>query len=205
MTPPILSLLRDGLDELRLDSGLAEPLGDYLALLEKWNRAYNLTAVRDIREMVPRHILDSLAVLPYLHGNSLLDVGTGPGLPGLVVALARPDWRCVLLDSNQKKTRFVTQAVLELGMTNVEVVTGRIEQYRPAQEFASVISRAYAELALFYRQTARLRAPSGRLVAMKGRLLPEELEAVRDVPLETVALRVPGLEAERHLVIFQMR
>lgn len=203
MTPRLLDHLRHGLRALHLDAGLAESLRDYLGLLEKWNRAYNLTAVRDIEEMVPRHVLDSLAVLPYLQGERVLDVGSGPGLPGLALALAQPEWAFVLLDSNSKKTRFITQAVAELGLQNVEVVTGRIEQYRPGQLFATVISRAYAELGLFYRQTLPLCAPNGRLVAMKGRLSPEELDAAKEWPLETVALQVPDLAAERHLVIFK--
>ncbi|MCC5858867.1 MAG: 16S rRNA (guanine(527)-N(7))-methyltransferase RsmG [Ectothiorhodospiraceae bacterium] len=181
---------------LRLD-----PFIDYLELLHRWNRAYNLSAVRDPVDMVPRHLLDSLSVLPYLLPDSLLDVGSGAGLPGIPLAIARPDLDVVLLDSNGKKTRFMTQAVLELGLNNVTVVHTRIQAYRPERKFATIISRAYSRLDEFAEQAARLLTPDGVLLAMKGRF-----DAVTEAPglspdvYEVIPLQVPGLEASRTLV-----
>lgn len=199
------SPLRDGLAAL----GLALPpatqasLLAYLRLLEKWNRAYNLTAVRDPRQMVVRHLLDSLAILPYVRGPRVLDIGTGPGLPGIPLALARPDWQLTLLDSNAKKTRFVTQAVAELGLKNVEVVTERLEKFRPAARFDTLVSRAYSAIADMLQAGGPLCAPGGRILAMKGVYPAEELAALPPgYRVETVeALKVPGLEAARHVVV----
>ncbi|MCP4702651.1 MAG: 16S rRNA (guanine(527)-N(7))-methyltransferase RsmG [Gammaproteobacteria bacterium] len=191
--------------QFELPGNLEGRLLDYLALLVKWNRVYNLSGVREAEEMIPRHLLDSLAVLPYVRGPRILDVGTGAGLPGLPLALARPDWHWVLLDSNAKKTRFVTQAVLELGMENVEVVRNRVESFHPHALFACIVSRAYAGLQRFYTQTARLCAPQGRILAMKGKLPKTEIMEMHALPaiLETAALQVPGLDAERHVVIIE--
>lgn len=199
--------LRDGLRAMHLE--LPEPtcvqLLDYVALLAKWNRAYNLTAVRDPRQMVTRHILDSLAVLPHLHGQSILDVGTGAGLPGIPLALASPERRFVLLDSNGKKTRFVTQAVAELRLKNVQVVRERVESYRPAQTFDTIIARAFSSVGALSEAAGPLCAPGGRLLAMKGIYPVAELEQLPAgyVVREAVRLEVPGLDAERHLVIME--
>lgn len=178
----------------------------YLYLLEKWNRAYNLTAVRDPEQMVPRHLLDSLVVRPYIVGPRVLDVGTGAGLPGIPLALALPDLHFTLLDSNAKKTRFVTQAVHALGLANVTVVQTRTEKFQPAEKFDTLIARAYASIPDMLAATRHLCAPGGRWLAMKGVFPQEELAAI---PAEFAAqarpLRVPGLEAARHVVIIEPR
>lgn len=176
-------------------------LGAYLALLERWNRAYNLTAVRDPEAMVIRHILDSLSILPWVEGPRVLDVGSGAGLPGIPLALARPDFTFCLLDSNGKRTRFMTQAINELSLANVQVVRSRVEDYRPEALFNSVVARAFATLAAMAADAGRLCAPGGRLLAMKG-VFPEEELAHLPVGYQVVdvyPLRVPRLAAERHL------
>lgn len=182
--------------------GLGERLLAYLALLHKWNRAYNLTAVRQPAQMVPRHLLDSLAVLPYVTGPRVLDVGSGPGLPGIPLALARPDWQVTLLDSNGKKTRFLRQAVLELELGNVTISEQRVEDYRPEEGFDSVISRAFAELGEFAALARPLCRSGGRLLAMKGPLVQDELRRLAQQPYTVTdhRLRLPELDAERHLV-----
>jgi 16S rRNA (guanine527-N7)-methyltransferase len=179
----------------------------YVRLLAKWNAAYNLTAVRDPQDMVTRHLLDSLAVLPYLAGPRVLDIGTGPGLPGIPLAVARPEYAFTLLDANAKKTRFVTQAVGELGLKNVEVVQARVESYRPAQNFDTLVSRAFASIADMLAASRHLCAPHGRILALKGVYPEEELAAVPAgfVVQEVAALQVPGLEAQRHVVILAPR
>lgn len=179
---------------------------DYLRLLAKWNSAYNLTAIRDPEDMVARHVLDSLVVLPYLAGPRVLDIGTGPGLPGIPLAVARPDLSFTLLDANAKKTRFVTQAIGELALKNVEVVQTRVENYRPAQKFDTLVSRAFASIADMLAGSRHLCAAHGRILAMKGVFPEEELAAVpAEFATEVVALQVPGLMAERHLVILTPR
>ncbi|MFP4683208.1 MAG: 16S rRNA (guanine(527)-N(7))-methyltransferase RsmG [Ectothiorhodospira sp.] len=194
--------LREGLKALDLDPALAPPLMAYLALLLRWNRVYNLTAVRDPLDMVDLHLLDSLSVLPRVTGPRVADVGTGAGLPGIPLALARPDWSVTLLDAVAKKVRFLRQAALELGLENVTPVHGRVETYRPHQGFDTVISRAFAASGTFVRQAGPLCAPGGRLLAMKGRDAdddPAALPAGWGVAV-THPLRVPGLSAARHLV-----
>ena len=187
---------------LDLDDDVLSKLAGFVALLEKWNRVYNLTAVRDPREMVTRHILDSLVVMPFLTRGRLLDVGTGAGLPGLPVAIADPGLSVTLLDASAKKLRFVRQAVADLGLDNVEVVQARMQEYQPAHSFDMVISRAVASLDDLCRQTAHLVRPGGRMLFMKG-TVPEqeidELQASRDT-LHIERLHIPGLEAERHLL-----
>lgn len=197
--------IADGLQQLgfALPPALPARLAAYLRLLEQWNRAYNLTAVREPAQMVPRHLLDSLSVLPWLRGASLLDVGSGAGLPGIPLALARPDLAVTLLDGNGKRSRFMTQAVLELGLDNVTVVQARVEDWHAPAPFACVISRAFAALAEFVEVAGRHCAADGHLLAMKGQLAADELAAVPAA--WSIAgvhrLTVPGLEGEqRHLV-----
>jgi 16S rRNA (guanine527-N7)-methyltransferase len=199
--------LTQGLDQLGLSlcDDVQESLLAYIALLGRWNRVYNLTAVRDAVEVVTRHLLDSLAAVPFVKGPWVIDVGTGAGLPGIPLALAYPQWSFVLLDSNAKKTRFVTQASAELRLANVRVVNARVEAYRPGFAFDTVICRAFGSLAETIAMTRHLYGREGRLVAMKGELPSDELARVpadfrvRDV----VVLQVPGLEAQRHIVCIE--
>lgn len=200
--------LHKGLQEM----GLALPpatearLLDYLRLLEKWNRAYNLTAVRDPQEMVGRHLLDSLTVLPYVKGPRVLDVGTGAGLPGIPLALALPELRFTLLDSNAKKTRFVTQAAHELSLANIAVVQARTEQFQPSERFDTVIARAFASIPDMLAATRHLCASGGRWLAMKGVFPQEELAGIpADYAAEVKSLKIPGLAAARHVVIIEPR
>ena len=188
--------------KLTLTPGQCASLLAYLQLLGKWNRVYNLTAVREPREMITRHLLDSLAVIPYIKGPRVLDVGTGAGLPGIPLAVASPELEFVLLDSVAKKTRFVVQAATELGLANVSIETQRVENYRPAALFDTVISRAFSSLAEFTVAAGSLCRPGGILVAMKGRYPQEELTAL---PVgyrlrDAARLIVPGLDEERHVI-----
>jgi len=187
---------------LELDPSVSAQLAAFVRLLEKWNRTYNLTAVRQPEAMVTRHILDSLAVLPFLRTGRLLDVGTGAGLPGLPLAIARPDLRVTLLDANAKKLRFVRQAAAELDLDNTEVVQARMQEYQPARAFDMVISRAVAGLDELYRQSHHLLAPGGRMLFMKGALPEAEMTALAPghETLHIERLCVPGLEAQRHLI-----
>ena len=175
---------------------------DYLALLHRWNKFYNLTAVRNSQQMVSNHLLDSLAVMPHLWPGRWLDVGCGAGLPGLVLAISKPEWHFSLVDSNSKKTSFVQQAIIELGIANAIVHCVRVEDWHPADIFDGIISRAFAELGGFIRSTRHLAAPHGRWAAMKG--APEQ--ELADVPTgcrveNVIPIQVPGLNAERSLVI----
>lgn len=196
--------LQRGIAELgiALDAEAQRKLLDYLALLHKWNKVYNLTAIRDQQQMVSHHLLDSLAVMPHLWTGRWLDVGCGAGLPGLVLAVAQPDWQFALLDSNSKKTGFVQQAVIELGLRNVSVYCERVEEWRTAERFDGIISRAFSELGEFLRSTRHLMAPHGHWAAMKG--APQrELAGVPEGCLveRVIPLQVPGLDAARSLVI----
>lgn len=196
--------IRGGLRRLDIAApeGAAPRLAAYVDLLAHWNRAYNLTAVRRPQDMVTRHILDSLSILPWLYGQRILDVGSGAGLPGIPLAVLRPDAEFTLLDSNGKRTRFMTQAVLELGLANTRVVQARVEAYRPGAPFDSVLSRAFASLAAFLAGAGRLCAPDGCLLAMKGALPEAELLELPEgyKVMGVHVLRVPDLDAERHLV-----
>lgn len=195
--------LQRGVTDLHLEVSetAQEKLLQYVQLLEKWNRVYNLTAVRDIAEMIPKHILDSLAVLPWVRAEKILDVGTGAGLPGLVWAVVQPSWQYVLVDSNAKKIRFVQQAAIELGLNNVTAKCARLENYHPEQLFDSIVSRAFAELRTFYDLTHQWCAPDGILLAMKGTYPQAELLTLENVAVSVQPLTVPQLDAQRHLVI----
>jgi 16S rRNA (guanine527-N7)-methyltransferase len=180
----------------------------YLALLTRWNLAFNLTAVRDPMAMVPRHLLDSLAILPWISQGPVLDIGTGPGLPGIPLALVNPDLDFTLLDSNGKKTRFVCQAIADLGITNVRVVQDRAETYRPARKFATIVARAVASLATLRAVAAHLAAEHGALLALKGRVQAHEMDELTaitaaDAPTAIAVhqLRVPFTEGERNLIV----
>ena len=199
--------LAQGLTQLGLDlpDAVQAKLLQFVALLAKWNRSYNLTAVREPAAMVPRHLLDSLAVLPHLQGLRVLDVGSGAGLPGIPLALARPDLQFTLLDSNGKKTRFMTQAVTELGLPNVSVAQSRVEDYQAPAPFDTIITRAFAAVAEVAAATGRLCAPQGQLLLMKGAYPITELEALPTsyTLSEAIRLQVPGLDAERHVLVIR--
>jgi len=175
----------------------------YLDLLEKWNRVYNLTAIRDRERMVTHHLLDSLAILPYVKGPRVLDVGSGAGLPGIPLAIANADLRVTVLDSNHKKTAFLHQAVAELGLKNAAVEAERVESWRTSARFEAIVSRAFSELGEFVAASDRLLAPGGIIAAMKGVHPGEEIERMPGgfQVVNVVKLTVPGLDAERHLVI----
>ena len=200
-------ILSSGLEQLgiALDVMTQQRLLDYVALLQKWNKVYNLTAVRDPEKMLTQHLLDSLAVLPHLCGKRVVDVGSGPGLPGIPLALANPSLDVTLLDSNHKKTTFLRQACLELGLENTTVVCGRVEAWRPAECFDTVVSRAFYDLAEFAGLALHLCCENGVLLAMKGIYPHEELTRLPDEVFlqHVVQLQVPGLGAERHLVVLR--
>ena len=195
------NILIDGIQFLKLSNDIEklELLLHFLNLIEKWNKAYNLTAIRDKEEMARLHILDSSAILPHLHGKRLIDIGTGAGLPGIPLAIFRPDMEFVLVDSNAKKTRFVQQAILELKLKNVSVLHSRVEDYRPTQGFDSVTCRAFASMSDILKLTAHLFAEDGVLLAMKGQQLDEELAQINQ-PYQIVPIIVPNVDAERCLV-----
>ncbi len=197
--------LAAGLEAIGLDlaGDRRRALLDYLALLRKWNRAYNLTAIRDPEVMVRRQLLDSLTVLPLLAGERILDVGTGPGLPGIPLAVAAPRRRFTLLDSNGKKTRFVQQAVFTLGLDNVVVEHRRIEAFQPPLPFDTIVSRAFAPLPRMLELTGHLLADGGLLLAMKGSRPEAEMAELRrqGMTVEAVPLAVPGDDGERHAIL----
>jgi 16S rRNA (guanine527-N7)-methyltransferase len=204
------ALLADGIADL--EAGVSPEtqtrLLQYLALIQKWNRVHNLTALREPETMLIRHVLDSLAILPHIIGPRGADVGSGAGLPGIPLALARPEWRVVLIESIHKKAVFLQQARIELKLENIEVAAERVEYYRPATAFDSVVSRAFSNLADFVRLAGHLCAAGdegGRLLAMKGLYPHEELA---QLPAEFVVekilpVAVPGLGSERHLVVIK--
>ncbi|HKU85238.1 MAG TPA: 16S rRNA (guanine(527)-N(7))-methyltransferase RsmG [Casimicrobiaceae bacterium] len=192
-----------------LPAAARDRLAAYLDLLAKWNRVYNLTAIRDRARMETHHVQDALAVLPFLPDAPkarVLDVGSGGGLPGIPLAIARPDWRFVLLDANRKKAAFLAQAAIELELANVRVVASRVEDLEADEPFDIVISRAFSDLRTFAKLASRHVAPNGILVAMKGALPIVEIDALPRGIVVTAApaLDVPGLGAERHLVVMRV-
>lgn len=199
--------LAQGLADLRIELPAAaqEKLLAYVALLNKWNATYSLTALRDQEKGVSHHLLDSLAVLPYVPAGSLLDVGSGGGMPGIPLAIARPDLAVTLLDSNSKKAAFLRQAVIELALPNVVVHCGRVEQYHPSAGFTAITSRAFSELANFVVLSRHLLADGGCWLAMKGALPSAEIAQLpADVRVEAAhALSVPGVDAERHVIVLR--
>jgi 16S rRNA (guanine527-N7)-methyltransferase len=200
-------LLTRGLERMALpaDEALVDSLLAYLAELIRWNKAYNLTAVRDPQEMVIRHLLDSYSVQPYISGARIIDVGTGAGFPGVPLALANTEQFFVLLDSNGKKIRFLEHVVGELGLHNVTPVQSRVDEYSDDAWFDTVVCRAFTSLADFVKGSGHLVAPNGRLVAMKGKLPEDELATLpADWSAQAVEqVAVPGLEGERHIVVMR--
>ena len=198
--------LAEGLQalDLQLPEGAPEQLAAYLDLLLKWNRTYNLTALRDRNQGVTHHLLDSLAILPWVGDGPLLDVGSGGGLPGIPLAIARPALSVTMVDAVQKKISFLQQAAIELGLPQVKAVHSRIEAL--SGSYPQISSRAFSELGDFVRLTRHLLAPGGRWLAMKGVRPDDELQHLpADVVVETIQpLAVPGLDAERHLIILKV-
>jgi 16S rRNA (guanine527-N7)-methyltransferase len=205
MTPR--AALESGVLALQLDApaGVIDKLLSYIELLGKWNRTYNLTAIEDPLEMATLHVPDSLAVmqhLPLTGEASLADIGSGGGLPGIPLAIARPQWRVTVNDSSSKKAAFLRQAAIELALPNLTVHEGRVEAWQPAQRFRLIISRAFAELAPFIAACRHLVAPGGWLAAMKGVYPRAEIEAASSgCECAVTALQVPFVAAERHLVL----
>lgn len=194
------NILQQGLQSLGIayDKSQIESLLKFIKLIEKWNKAYNLTAVRNLEDMVRLHLLDSLAILPFIRGHHVVDIGTGAGLPGIPLAIFLPSVKFLLIDSNSKKTRFVQQAVLELKLQNVTVLHSRVENFQPDSLFSTVIMRAFANLQNIMQLTKHLLDAQGILLAMKGQQpSPQEIKVF---PCSIVQLDIPGVEAARCLI-----
>lgn len=185
---------------LSINAPVQQKLLAYLALIHKWNKVHNLTAVREPAEMVTLHLLDSLAVLPHIQAERLLDVGSGAGLPGIPLALCLPQMRVTVLDSSHKKASFMRQAKAELGVDNLEVICGRVEQFKPVELYDVIISRAFSDLNQFTSLTRHLCKPDAQWLAMKGVHPYDELTQISIQPSQIVPLHVAGLKAQRHLV-----
>jgi 16S rRNA (guanine527-N7)-methyltransferase len=196
--------LSQGLEALKISGPeeIKRKLLAFIELLHKWNRVYNLTAIRDKEKMLTHHILDSVAVMPFLYGVDVLDVGSGAGLPGVPLALVSPERQFVLLDSNAKKTRFLQQVKAELGLTNLTVETARVERFHPAKTFDTVISRAYSSISQFLIAAGTHCKQNGVIIAMKGEYPEAELRAIPEgYSIKAVlAVNVPFLQAQRHIV-----
>lgn len=195
------NILESGLSALNLShtTKQTEQLLDFIKLIAKWNKAYNLTAVRNNEDMARLHILDSLAILPHIEGKRVIDIGTGAGLPGIPLAIFMPEVEFVLLDSNAKKTRFVQQVILELKLKNVSVLHSRVENYQPQLGFDTMTMRAFASLPDIMKLTAHLLRADGVLLAMKGQIPEAELAEI-DAQTTLIKINVPEVEAERCLV-----
>lgn len=199
-------VLEDGIARLGLEVSTAQvdALMDYLALLQKWNKAYNLTAIKDPKQMVIYHVLDSLAIAPYITGQTVLDVGTGAGMPGVMLAILYPEKHITLLDSNGKKTRFLQHLKREMGLNNISIINERVEAVSADSQFDCITSRAFASLSDMVALTRHLLAPTGRIAAMKG---PKAKQEMMDAGLlaeqvKTYDLDVPFLNEARHLLVF---
>ncbi len=199
-------ILQQGLQTLEIaySEDQLEALLAFLSLMIKWNKAYNLTAIRDPEEMARLHLLDSLAIMPYLKGDRIADIGTGAGLPGIPLAIFFPDKQFTLLDSNAKKTRFVQQAALELKLNNVNVEHSRVERFKPHTLFSSVIMRAFAQLDKIISLTRHLYADDALLLAMKGQNYQQEIDLMSE-SCTMIPLTVPGVDAERVLISIEMK
>lgn len=177
---------------------------DYLGLMARWNKTYNLTAIHEPERMLTHHILDSLVILPQIGTGPLLDVGSGAGLPGIPLAILRPDLKVTVLDASQKKCGFMQQAAIELKLDNIAVVHGRVEAFRPMDGFPQVVSRAFSDLSEFVRLTRHLLAEGGEWLAMKGLFPHEEIAQLKGARVcRDIPLHVPGLGADRHLIVME--
>ena len=193
--------------QLNIDEHKREQLIRYVALIHKWNKVHNLTAIRDERSMLTLHIMDSLAVLPFLSGaKQVLDVGSGAGLPGIVIAICQPTTFVTVIDSSQKKASFMRQVKSELGLMNLTVLSGRVEQLPRENKFDVIISRAFSDLLSFISLTKNLCSENGQWIAMKGVVPTQEIQALKEnlgmQPNKIQRLEVPDLDAERHLLFF---
>lgn len=209
MNQQLLAQLDSGLESLSLTLSTSQKndLLAYLELLQKWNSAFNLSGISDASQMLTRHLLDSLTLLPFLDGDLIVDIGTGAGLPGIPLAIACPEKKFILLDSNGKKTRFLFQVAVSLGLKHVEIENCRVEHYQSSQQIDIVTCRAFSSLAETINQARLLIGEGSKLLAMKGHVLAEELDAVPpDFQLESVIdLKIPGLEETRNLVVVTHR
>lgn len=203
-----LLLLEDGLRRLgeQSDKHPCEQYLQYLDLLAEWGQSYNLTAIRNPDDMISYLLLDNIAILPYVRGDACIDIGSGAGLPGLILAMARPEQRWVLVDANSKKARFMRHVQLTLGLQNVDVMQQRIERYQPGSYFTTAVCRAYSSLYSFYETTRRLVSEGSRIIAMKGELPLQELQELdhAGIGYAIVKLDIPGLEKQRHLVLMDI-
>ena len=201
MSPAVL--LRDGLEQMQLEIPVQTQgrLLAFIALLAKWNKTFSLTAIDDPQQMVARHLLDSLTLVPYIKGPRLVDVGSGAGLPGIPLALALPDFEVVLLDSQTKKARFMTQAIADLQIDNIVVAHTRVQDYHPQQMFDTVISRAFTSLIKFSDAASHLCQSNGCMLAMKGKFPAHELEDLKKTgrTVDVMPVEIPGLDAQRHI------
>ncbi len=190
-------------NHLRISAVMSEKLIEYVLLLHKWNQVHNLTSIRDPLQMLTRHILDSLSICDYLQGPCILDVGTGAGLPGIPLAITHPQFHFVLLDSNGKKTRFLTHIRQRLAIANIDIILMRVEKYHPENCFNSIISRAFSQLNEFLKKTKHLRCENGIFLAMKGLYPTEEIHMLDShfKLLDTKSLQIVGLNEKRHLLI----
>ena len=201
----LASVLASGIGEmgLEVDAEAQTKLLVFLELLQKWNKVYNLTAIRDPLEMVTLHLLDSLSVLPYIKMSNLLDVGSGGGLPGIVLAIVKPQLLVTTIDTVQKKAIFMRQVKAELGLSNLTVVHNRVENFKTDPKFEAIISRAFSDLSLFTSLTSHLIAEKGVWLAMKGLVPTAEITILNKKPDEIIALKIAGLDAQRHLLVFK--
>lgn len=187
--------------------GRAGQLAQYVLMLQRWNQRMNLTAVTDPHEMVTRHIFDSIAIAPWLSGSRIADIGSGPGLPGIPLAVIRPELHFCLLDSRKRRIEFVRQACWDIGIRNTEAVAERVESYRPESKFDTLVARAFTSLDGFWRSTHHLCDTGARLVAMKGRLPREEIDALPSEVRQSLTveeIHVPGLTGQRHVVVLRV-
>jgi 16S rRNA (guanine527-N7)-methyltransferase len=204
-TQVLLEKLKQGITDLGEDPH-THPIESYLAYLQelvRWNKAYNLTAHADIEKMITYHLLDSLSVLPYIYGKRCLDVGTGAGLPGMVLAMARPDIHWVLLDSKSKKVRFLQHIIQIIKPDNVEIIQSRVEDYHVDQAFSTIISRAFSSLSDFHKITSHIRGIDTQTLAMKGKYPEKELAELVNSDKTLHKLVVPGLDSERYIIIIK--
>ncbi len=207
LTEPLNASLSEALCKMDIDIDATRQgrMLDFQALIAKWNRTYNLTAIHEPERMLTHHLLDSLSILPGVTAGPLLDVGSGAGLPGIPLAIARPDLRVTLLDSSQKRCGFMQQAAIELKLGNVKVVHARAEVFQPSEKYPQIVSRAFSDLTDFVKATHHLLAEGGEWLAMKGLYPDEEIAQLKGAHVKSHSkLHIPGLDADRHLIIMEM-